>query len=499
MSILGVRWWVHVLRAIVCGAALWVVTEAGSHIPDVRPATVAMTGVLVTLFFAIRWGPISAVVGALSSGLAFDYYLLTPPHTFGFEDVEGVVAAFAVVVTSCAVSYVSLLSERNAKEADRRRLEAERLNQLGDALLPSASSKAVGNTVVEKLITHFGAKGAALELADGEVFRAGSVVLPEKLAEQAAGLGSEVVLPVAIGKETVARLAIGFAKDGGSISPSALDAISHQLSMVLGRVRASEQLARFAADIQMGMLPNTFPAFPQQPEVDLFATLIPAQDVGGDFYDYFALPDGRVCFIIGDVSDKGVPAALFMAMVVTAFQILATKPRATAAQMMTDLNDYVCENNRSQMFVTALAGIFDPQSGNVEYCDAGHEPPFMVRASGRVELVEKVGGIALGIMPDHIFISGSLRLDAGDTLVTYTDGVNEAMNPERQLFTTPAIGEVLCHLARNADAKDTCETLMQRVQAFAAGAPQSDDITMLALRYRGARAAAPVSSAQAAT
>ena len=230
------------------------------------------------------------------------------------------------------------------------------------------------------------------------------------------------------------------------------------------------------------------------------ATLLPAQDVGGDFYDYFALPDGRICFIIGDVSDKGVPAALFMAMVVTAFQILGTKPGVTVAEMVRDLNRYVCENNRSQMFVTALAGIFDPQTGQIEYCDAGHEPPFIMHSSGQVDMVDKVGGVALGIVPDHVFISGALRLESGDTLVTYTDGVNEAMNPERQLFTTPAIGEVLCHLARNASAQDTCNELMEKVKTFAAGAAQSDDITMLALRYRGAGAAkeAPASSAQAA-
>src|SRR5579863_5084950 len=128
--------------------------------------------------------------------------------------------------------------------------------------------------------------------------------------------------------------------------------------MVLGRVRASEELLHFAADIQMGMLPDTFPAFPQHPGLDLYATLVPAQDVGGDFYDYFCLPEGRICFIIGDVSDKGVPAALFMAMVVTAFEILAATPRASVAAIVQELNKYVCENNRSQMFVTVLAGIF---------------------------------------------------------------------------------------------------------------------------------------------
>jgi phosphoserine phosphatase RsbU/P len=294
----------------------------------------------------------------------------------------------------------------------------------------------------------------------------------------------------------VARLAIN---DAG-LSPAALNAISHQLTMVLGRVRASEQLLHFAADIQMGMLPNTFPAFPAQPEVDLFATLLPAQDVGGDFYDYFQLPDGRICFIIGDVSDKGVPAALFMAMTVTAFQILASSPRLTVAAMVQELNRYVCDNNRSQMFVTALAAIFDPATGAIEYCDAGHEPPFIVHRDGKIEMVEKVGGVALGIVPDHRYVSGSLRLAAGETLVTYTDGVNEAMNPKRELFGTPTIGDVLGELAPDASADDACRRLMQRVQRFAAGAPQSDDITMLALRYLGAAAGSqsPTSRAQGA-
>jgi len=478
MSILGVPWWMHALRAGASAVALWFLLEAGAHIPDVRPATVAMVGTLVTLFFAIRWGPISAVAGGLSTALAFDYYFMPPTHSLGFEDGEGMVAAFAVLVTSVAVSYVSLISERNRAEAERGRLEAERLNRLGDALLPSTTSKAVAHTVVDRLATQFGARSATLEFAGGAVFRVG--------APETSPASDSVTLPIQVGRETVGRLVI----DGGGLSPAALDAISHQLTMVLGRVRAAEQLARFAADIQMGMLPNTFPAFPSDPELDLYARLEPALEVGGDFYDHFRLPDDRICFLIGDVSDKGVPAALFMAMVVTAFRILAVAPRRTVAEMMSALNHYVCENNRTGMFVTALAGAFDPRTGAVEYCDAGHEPPFIVRASGRVEMVEKVGGMALGIMPDHVFISGSLALGAGDTLVTYTDGVNEAMDPEHHQFSTPAIAEVLCHLARNADARATCDALLERVHAFAAGAPQSDDITLLALRYLGAAASA---------
>jgi len=484
---------VHVLRALLSAAALWAAAYLFDRVPDIRPVTVGLVLLLITLFFALRWGPVTAVVGAISAALALDYYFQPPVHTFGFDDAEGVVAVFAFLITACAVSYVSLLSERRANEAHQGRLEAERLNRLGDALLPSATSKAVGSTVVESLISQFGAKGAALALSNGETFRAGSVVLPENLSTQQPRARGEVVLPVCIGKETVAHLAI----NDGAFSSTALNAIAHQLTMVLSRVRANEQLLHLAADIQMGMLPNTFPAFPQAPEIDLHATIVPAQDVGGDFYDYFALPDGRICFIIGDVSDKGIPAALFMAMVVTAFQIIALAPRTSIAETMAELNRYVCDNNRSQMFVTALAGIIDLQTGSIEYCDGGHEPPFVVHASGEVEMIEKVGGMALGIMREHLFISGSIRLQPGDTLLLYTDGVNEAMNNERKLFGTPTIGDVLRAPGDARTAQDISTLITQRVRAFVAGAPQSDDITMLVVRYLGAATHAQKSASSA--
>jgi serine phosphatase RsbU (regulator of sigma subunit) len=500
MSILGVKWWVHALRAIAAALIVWAAAYGADRIPQIRPVTVGLVLLLITLFFALRWGPVTAVVASLVSALAFDYHFQPPVHTFGFDDAEGVIAVFTFMVTSIAVSYVSLLSEKRANEATQGRREAERLNHLGDALLPSSTSKAVGATVVENLITHFGAQGAALELTTGEIFRAGSVVAPERFSPDSPQGRGEVVLPVCIGKETVARLAINLSQNNGGISTTALNAISRQLTMVLSRVRANEQLLHLAADIQMGMLPSTFPAFPRAPEIDLHATIVPAQDVGGDFYDYFVLPDGRICFIIGDVSDKGIPAALFMAMVVTAFQIIALAPRVSIAETMAELNRYVCDNNRSQMFVTALAGIIDLKTGTIEYSDGGHEPPFVIRRSGAVEMVEKVGGIALGIMRDHPFAAGSIHLDPGDTLLLYTDGVNEAMNNERKLFGTPTIGEVLRTLSKAPSAQDISTLITQRVKAFVAGAPQSDDITMLVVRYLGAAARNPVpaSSAQSA-
>jgi sigma-B regulation protein RsbU (phosphoserine phosphatase) len=183
--------------------------------------------------------------------------------------------------------------------------------------------------------------------------------------------------------------------------------------------------------------------------------------------------------------------------VVTAFQIIASTPRVSVAETMAELNRYVCDNNRSQMFVTVLAGILDPKNGSIEYCDGGHEPPFLVRASGEVEMVEKVGGIALGVMRDHPFASGTLRLAPGDTLLLYTDGINEAMNHERKQFGTPTIGTVLRENAKSATAEDIATLLTKRVNAFVAGAPQSDDITMLVLRYLGAAVAKDVSATTA--
>lgn len=273
-----------------------------------------------------------------------------------------------------------------------------------------------------------------------------------------------------------------------------LEAICSDLSIALRRAEMVEahlhsqivtKSLELARDIQLGLLPRDFPALPEFKEVDIFATMIPALEVGGDLYDFFPLDKDRICFVIGDVSDKGIPAALFMMMARTAFKMSAIASPESISLTMSRVNQFLFECNQSQMFVTALAGIVDLQTGRVEYADAGHEPPFILRPSGAVLKVEKVGGVALGFCPDISYRSGALQLSRGDALVLYTDGVNEAMNTGHHLFGADAIERTLSRVGDTASSEKIIQGLLDDLHVFVGGAQQSDDITMLVIRYLG--------------
>lgn len=287
--------------------------------------------------------------------------------------------------------------------------------------------------------------------------------------------------------------------DGGvftSEDEQFLDAICVHLAIALQRaemvdaylqsqiVKRSLELAR---EIQMGLVPKDFPALPEIPEVDIFATMIPALDVGGDLYDFFPLDRNRLCFVIGDVSDKGIPAALFMAMTRTAFKISAIASPESIGLTLERVNQFLCESNPQQMFVTAFAGILDLTTGKVDYADAGHEPPFVLRPDGTVVEIDKVGGIVLGFLPGHRFSGGSFHLDPGESLVLYTDGVTEAMNPQHDLFGAPAIATTLARIGGSAPSDAVVRELLDDLRTFVNGASQSDDITTLVIRYLGPR------------
>jgi phosphoserine phosphatase RsbU/P len=252
----------------------------------------------------------------------------------------------------------------------------------------------------------------------------------------------------------------------------------------LGRVIAGERLMHFANEIQMGLLPKKVPVFASHSDVDVYATIVPALEVGGDFYHYFLLDSDHLCFVIGDVSDKGIPAALFMAMSLTAFVVFAKDGGRTLPDSIRLLNQYLCENNQSQMFVTLYAGILNLRTGVLEYCDGGHEPPFLIRGGGKPVLIEKEGGMALGVDTSSAYRSATIQLNPGDTLFLYTDGVNEAKNVEGRLFTTGGI-ETALSVNDTITCELLCDTVMKQVAQFVSGAPQSDDITMLAVTFRG--------------
>jgi phosphoserine phosphatase RsbU/P len=271
-----------------------------------------------------------------------------------------------------------------------------------------------------------------------------------------------------------------------------LEAICIHLGIALERAEMVEaylqsqmlkQSLQLAREIQMGLIPKDFPAFPQISHIDIFGAIEPAQEVGGDLYDFFLLDGNRICFIIGDVSDKGIPAALFMAMVRTAFRIAALAANESIATIIRRLNDFLCESNHSQMFVTVFAGILDLRDGTIQYADGGHEPPYILRAGGGAQMIDKIGGLALGFLPGYEYRQGSIQLSPGDSLILYTDGITEAMDADHHLFGANRIQDVLDRATGGISAQGISKILLGGVAVFVGGAHQSDDITLLVLRY----------------
>jgi serine phosphatase RsbU (regulator of sigma subunit) len=240
-----------------------------------------------------------------------------------------------------------------------------------------------------------------------------------------------------------------------------------------------------ARDIQMGMLPRVFGS-PPDARFDLHAVLEPAKAVGGDLFDFFLLDERRLFFLIGDVSDKGVPAALFMAVSKTLFTVEARRDSSSVAAIMERVNRSLCENNPEGMFVTVFAGILDLDSGEISCSDGGHELPFALRSDGRAEMLEKKkGGLVLGFVANTVYRNDVIRLQPGEALVVYTDGVTEAMNSEHELFKEERLGETLTAIPHACAARTIIDQVMDGVRGFVGSHPQSDDITLLALRWHG--------------
>lgn len=240
---------------------------------------------------------------------------------------------------------------------------------------------------------------------------------------------------------------------------------------------------RVATDIQLSLLPRIFPAFPDRAEFDIFASMDPAKEVGGDFYDFFFIDADHLCFLIADVADKGVPAALYMMVAKT---LLKTEAQRLGApdKILRDVNNILAADNENCMFVTVFCAILDTRSGEVRYSNAGHNPPLLTGTAGFAYMTPKVGFV-LGPIPDSPYECEEIILRPGDTLFLYTDGVTEAKNPEAELY-----GETRLLSALQQSPVDNLPEMIHfvraEVQQHADGAPQSDDVTMLAIRYRGA-------------
>jgi sigma-B regulation protein RsbU (phosphoserine phosphatase) len=236
-------------------------------------------------------------------------------------------------------------------------------------------------------------------------------------------------------------------------------------------------------EIQMSMIPLKFPPFPDHDEFSIYAALEPAREVGGDFYDYYFLDEERFCFCIGDVSGKGVPAALFMAMTRTLIKSRATDDRSTAS-ILTHVNDELSQNNKSCMFVTIFAGILNIRSGELVYTNGGHNPPYIRRNDGALQRLDKRHGPAIGAMEGMVYKEERDTLEPGDLLFLYTDGVTEAMDVDHHLFSDDRLQDLLASLETD-DADTAVDQTVSAVRAFEGEAEQADDITVLGLRYQG--------------
>ncbi|MBR4341464.1 MAG: SpoIIE family protein phosphatase [Lachnospiraceae bacterium] len=238
-----------------------------------------------------------------------------------------------------------------------------------------------------------------------------------------------------------------------------------------------------ATQIQADMLPRIFPPFPGRNEFDLFASMNPAKEVGGDFYDFFLVDENNLAIVMADVSGKGVPAALFMVIAKTLLKNRA-QMGGTPSEILADVNDQLCEGNEAELFVTVWMAIIDLTTGKGLAANAGHEHPALKRKDGQFELVEYKHSPALAVMPGIPFRQHEFELKPGDAFFVYTDGVAEATNADNELFGSE---RMLKSLNRESGAKPSkiLENVMDSIEEFVADAPQFDDITMLCFNYFG--------------
>jgi sigma-B regulation protein RsbU (phosphoserine phosphatase) len=264
----------------------------------------------------------------------------------------------------------------------------------------------------------------------------------------------------------------------GLVSSALVRIRAHDAALERAQVQRDLDLAR---EMQQGLLPKEFPSREQAPGVEIFARLDPAKEVSGDLYDFFPIEKGKMCFVVGDVSGKGVAAGLFMAVTRTLIRATVV-PGRKPLEILQKVNAQLCAENPANLFVTMILGIVDTATGRIEYGQGGHNPPILIPVQGEPRY-EPSGGMPLGVFEEAKFGQQLLDLKTGETLLVYTDGVTEAMNPGRELF-----GEDRLKEAVRGQADLSAERLTQRVVGevarHASGAEPSDDITLLAIKHR---------------
>lgn len=282
-------------------------------------------------------------------------------------------------------------------------------------------------------------------------------------------------LPVTGSNDEIGRLAHSF----GEMKTALKEYIANLAATTAAKERIESEL-KIARTIQMSFLPKRFPHLPEKDCFEIYALLEPAKEVGGDLYDFFLLDDTHLFFTVGDVSDKGVPAALFMAVTKTLLKGMA-EAGARPSEIFEKVNVELCQDNDSMMFVTVFCGILDLRTGDLSYSNAGHDPPILVRAGKSPVTVPIPPGLVLGAYPEAQYKTMKTRLEVGDMIVAYTDGVTEAMNPEKELYSPERLMEAVAE--KHAEkAEEQVTRVFDSVREFVSGAIQSDDITVLSVK-----------------
>jgi sigma-B regulation protein RsbU (phosphoserine phosphatase) len=310
---------------------------------------------------------------------------------------------------------------------------------------------------------------AVLLMIGIEAFHMGLVLLISRPFSQALSLVKQIALPM------IATNAAGMAV----FSFMTQNLIREKQTESIKKLIESE--LKVAREIQMSIVPKIFPPFPDRPEFDIHALLEPAKEVGGDFYDFFFINDHTFCIAIGDVSGKGVPASLFMAVAKTLLKAVAA-PGLQPNEILAVVNHELCRDNDSAMFVTVFLGIVDLTDGKFCYSNGGHNPPVLLRQDGSLELLSKTPGMALGVMDDIPFGCKERQLAKDDTLILYTDGVVEALDSQETLYGEARFTTFL----RNhpgLPVQTLNRLIRDEVRSFAGLAPQADDITILSFHY----------------
>lgn len=336
---------------------------------------------------------------------------------------------------------------------------------------------------LNKIVVFLGIAGILL-LLTAVIFNTSSITKQLRALSQAAeriGTGNlNIQLPSVQSGDEVGKLtaAVNYMK-------TSLGEYITQLKETTAAKERIESELKIAHDIQVNLLPKTFPPFPDKPEIDIDAAIKPAREVGGDFYDFFLIDRDHLCFVIADVSDKGIPAALFMVITKTLLKAVAAARVMNPGDILNTVNRELCKGNDATMFVTIFCSILDIRTGEIHYANAGHNPPLIVRTTGDVAFITAKGDIVAGVFEDVRYQTEGLFLQPGDFIFLYTDGVTEAVNEANELFSEERLHTSLTAMG-SRPVRDIIPEIVQEIERFSMGMKQqTDDITMMIVQYRG--------------